>query len=183
LPRIYTKKGDQGETGFADGARVPKDDPRIEAYGTVDELNAAIGSCRTKTPPKKLDRWLARIQNELFEIGADLSFPWGKEGKRIETEKTERLEREIDEIETELAPLAHFIVPGGTELSASLQMARTICRRAERRISPLLRRRACNPEIGVYVNRLSDWLFVMARYSNRQEGVSDIIWRGGAEDE
>ncbi len=190
LPKIYTKTGDRGETGLATGQRVPKDEALLEAYGTVDELNSWLGAARSEKPIPELDGKLERVQRELFEVGTDLAAPWErrarldeKQGPRITPLHTERLEKEIDEIEEKLPRLTQFILPGGGPQASFLHLARTICRRAERKIAGLLRGERCNPEIGVYMNRLSDWLFVMARYSNWMEGRSDMLWSGRSEEE
>lgn len=181
LTRIYTKGGDQGETSLGDGSRVKKHDPRVEAFGTVDEANAAIGLARLHAVGEALDM-LARIQHDLFDLGADLCTPEGSargEGAlRILASQTERLEREIDAMNADLEPLDSFILPGGTPLAAQLHLARTITRRAERLVTALAATETINPEAVKYLNRLSDHLFVLSRVANRDTG--DILWKPGA---
>jgi cob(I)alamin adenosyltransferase len=192
LTRIYTKGGDTGETSLGRGGRVPKHDLRVEAYGTVDETNAAIGMVRVaiaRTVKKGrrragVEAMLARIQNDLFDLGADLCTVMGKSRKdrpalRIVPSQTERLEREIDAMNAELAPLTSFILPGGSEAAAHLHVARTVARRAERRITALAAKQAVNPEAIRYINRLSDHLFVLGRRLN-ENGAADVLWVPGA---
>lgn len=185
LNRIYTKTGDGGETRLASGAPVSKTDLRVESYGTVDELNAVIGVARLNSGQNdRIDAMLARIQNELFDLGADLATPldpppkW--EALRIVASQVERLESEIDWMNDSLKPLDSFILPGGAPLSAHLHLARTVCRRAERDAVRLLESgQAVNPEAVRYLNRLSDHLFVAARRANAN-GAGDILWKPGA---
>jgi cob(I)alamin adenosyltransferase len=181
LTRIYTKGGDKGETSLGDGGRVKKHALRVEAYGTVDEANAAIGVARLHAEGAVLEM-LARIQNDLFDLGADLCTPeTGRKSEgalRILPSQTERLEREIDAMNAELKPLDSFILPGGTPLAAQLHVARTVTRRAERLVTALAEAETLNPEAIKYVNRLSDHLFVLSRVANRETG--DILWRPGA---
>jgi cob(I)alamin adenosyltransferase len=181
LNRIYTKTGDKGETALGDGTRRPKHDLRIQAYGTVDETNAAIGLARLHTRDG-LDEMLGRIQNDLFDLGADLSTPPdGRRGEsrlRIADSQVERLEREIDAMNAELSPLNSFILPGGSEAAAWLHLARTVARRAERRMTQLARKQTVNPEAIRYINRLSDHLFVLARRLN-DNGAADVLWVPG----
>lgn len=185
LNRIYTKTGDGGETRLASGAPVSKTDLRVEAYGTVDELNAVIGVARLNSGQNdRIDAMLARIQNELFDLGADLATPldpppkW--EALRIVASQVERLESEIDWMNDSLKPLDSFILPGGAPLSAHLHLARTVCRRAERDAVRLAESgQAINPEAVRYLNRLSDHLFVAARRANAN-GASDVLWKPGA---
>ena len=187
LTRIYTRGGDQGETSLSDGSRVKKHALRVEAVGTVDEANAAIGMARLDTTGSHAmagpDTMLGRIQNDLFDLGADLSTPEGGGGAqgplRILPKQTERLEHEIDVMNAELQPLDSFILPGGTELAAKLHVARTVVRRAERLTVALAERETINPEAIKYLNRLSDHLFVLARAAN-DRGRSDVLWRPGA---
>ena len=186
LTRIYTRGGDQGETSLSDGTRVKKSALRIEAIGTVDEANAVIGMARLQTGSHAQagpDNMLARIQNDLFDLGADLSTPEGGGGAkgplRILAGQVERLEHEIDAMNAELQPLDSFVLPGGTELAAVLHLARTIVRRAERLAVALAAQETINPEAIKYLNRLSDHLFVLARVSN-DNGLSDVLWRPGA---
>jgi cob(I)alamin adenosyltransferase len=183
LTKIYTRTGDAGDTGILGARRVPKDDPLIEAYGTVDELNSILGLIRTENLAQELDEQIACLQNELFDVGADLAAPWqdrqsdaGSKIRRVSTESTQRLESEIDAAETQLKPLTQFVLPGGSKAAALLHVARTVCRRAERRVAACLRNGGVNPNIGIYLNRLSDWLFVMARLSNAKAGASDTPW-------
>jgi len=182
LNRIYTRTGDDGTTGLVSGARAPKHHPRVEAYGDVDEANAQLGVCRlhAATDPW-LDAVLARIQNELFDLGADLATPErdGLEALRVTASQVERLEHDIDEINRALEPLRSFVLPGGSPLSAQLHIARTVCRRAERRAVRLAGEETVNPEAVKYLNRLSDLLFVAARRANA-DGAQDVLWRPGA---
>jgi len=184
LTRIYTRGGDQGETSLTGGARVKKSSLRIEAIGTVDEANAIIGIARLRTVGSHAmagpDTMLARIQNDLFDLGADLSTPAGDEGAlRIAAKQVERLEHEIDSLNASLQPLDSFVLPGGTELAAALHLARTVVRRAERAAAALAEQEAVSAEALKYLNRLSDHLFVLARMANDQ-GRSDVLWRPGA---
>jgi cob(I)alamin adenosyltransferase len=181
LTRIYTKSGDKGTTALGTGKRVPKHDQRVEAYGTVDETNAAIGIARLHTSGDA-DAALARIQNDLFDLGADLCAPEGdgsKERLRIIDAQVERLEQEIDAMNEELAPLNSFVLPGGSAASAYLHLARTIARRAERDMTRLAEQEPVNPAAIRYINRLSDHLFVLARYEN-DKGAKDVLWKPGA---
>ncbi len=182
LTRIYTRGGDGGETSLGDGARVPKHALRVAAYGTVDEANAAIGIARLHADAAA-DDMLGRIQNDLFDLGADLCTP--EDGRRaagalrIAAAQVERLEHEIDAMNAALRPLDSFILPGGTSAAAHLHLARTIIRRAERLVSELARIEPVNPEAFKYLNRLSDHLFVLGRRVN-DGGASDVLWRPGA---
>ena len=182
LNRIYTKTGDKGETALVTGVRVPKDDLRIACYGTVDETNSAIGIART-TVSGPLDLMLSRIQNDLFDLGSDLATP--EEPKppfeipRIIESQVLRLETEIDEMNAYLAPLTSFVLPGGTPGAAHLHLARTICRRAERLSVELARRDKVGEPALKYLNRLSDHLFVAARFAN-DKGTKDVLWVPGA---
>jgi cob(I)alamin adenosyltransferase len=181
LNRIYTKTGDTGETGLGDGSRVPKYALRVAAYGTTDEANAAIGLARLHTQGE-LDAMLARIQNDLFDLGADLTVPQTtarNEGRlRIAEAQVERLEREIDAMNADLAPLNSFVLPGGTPAAAALHLARTIVRRAERLIVELAETEEINPAAIRYTNRLSDHLFVASRFAN-DKGAKDVLWVPG----
>lgn len=180
--RIYTRTGDAGDTGVYGSLRVRKDDPRIEACGDVDELNSVLGIVRTNKPDSDLEVLLSRIQNELFKIGADIATPLAEENSvkrakvRLSSEPAEYLESEIDRLDAELEPLSQFILPGGGILAAHLHHARTVCRRAERRVVELSAVEQINPEIIRYLNRLSDLLFTMARTANSRAGVPDIPW-------
>jgi cob(I)alamin adenosyltransferase len=179
LTRIYTRGGDQGKTSLGGGRRVDKHDPRVAAYGEVDEANAAIGLARLHCPPEA-DVMLARIQNDLFDLGADLATPGEAPGAlRIVEAQVERLEAEIDRLNAELKPLDSFVLPGGTPAAAYLHLARTVTRRAERAITALATNEAVNPVAVKYVNRLSDHLFVLSRTLNDQ-GRGDVLWRPGA---
>jgi cob(I)alamin adenosyltransferase len=182
LTRIYTRGGDKGETSLGDGTRVAKQSLRVAAFGTVDEANAAIGLARLHTDGEE-DEMLARIQNDLFDLGADLCTP--EEGRRaagalrIIAAQVTRLEREIDRINAALQPLDSFILPGGTQAAAHLHLARTVTRRAERLVCALAAAETVNPEAVKYLNRLSDHLFVLGRRVN-ENGATDVLWRPGA---
>ncbi len=179
--KIYTKTGDQGDTGLFGGPRVGKDDPRIEAYGTVDELNSALGLVRCESLPAELADLISRIQSELFSLGAELATPDpGALGTAlIGPAQSAALERAIDHHEIGLAPLKQFVLPAGTRAAAALHLARTICRRAERRVVSLRRAAAdsVSGELVVYLNRLGDLLFVLARAANHAAGVVDVPWQ------
>jgi len=177
--KIYTKTGDQGETGLFAGGRVAKDDARVEAYGCVDELNAVLGLVRAAPLDPELDAALRRIASELFSLGADLATPLEANASwvvRMDEETVVRLETEIDRFETELEPLRHFILPGGSPAGATLHLARTVCRRAERRAVSLAHTTAINDAALRYLNRLSDWLFVAARLANHRTGRPEEPW-------
>jgi cob(I)alamin adenosyltransferase len=182
LTRIYTKGGDKGETSLGDGSRVAKHALRVEAFGTVDEANAAIGIARLYVEGEA-DRMLARIQNDLFDLGADLCTP--EDGSRaagalrIIAAQVARLEREIDAMNAALKPLDSFILPGGTAAAAYLHLARTLTRRAERLTCALAAAETVNPEAVKYLNRLSDHLFVLGRRVN-DNGAKDVLWQPGA---
>ncbi len=186
LTRIYTRGGDKGETSLGGGARVAKHDPRVAAYGTVDEANATIGLARLHTQGG-LDDILARVQNDLFDLGADLCRPEGGGGGggggraplRVSEAQVLRLEAEIDRINAGLEPLESFLLPGGTPAAAALHLARTVARRAERGITALAHAEAVNPQAVRYINRLSDLLFVLARHAN-DGGTKDVLWEPGA---
>ncbi len=179
LTKIYTRGGDGGETSLGDGARTPKHDLRVAAYGSVDETNATIGLARLYTSGQS-DDMLARIQNDLFDLGADLCRPGEADGAlRIVDAQVERLESEIDAMNEQLAALTSFILPGGSEASAHLHLARTVSRRAERLVSELAIREAINPAALRYINRLSDHLFQLARLAN-DGGKVDVLWTPGA---
>jgi cob(I)alamin adenosyltransferase len=181
LTRIYTRGGDQGETSLGDGSRVPKQALRVEAYGTVDEANAAIGLARLHADPDT-DAMLARIQNDLFDLGADLCTPEEASRSagalRIVAAQVERLEREIDAMNAGLRPLESFILPGGTPAAAYLHLARTVTRRAERLVCALAAEEPVNPDAVKYLNRLSDHLFVLGRRVN-DDGARDVLWQPG----
>jgi cob(I)alamin adenosyltransferase len=179
--KIYTKAGDNGETGLYGGPRVGKDDLRIEAFGTVDELNAVLGLARTSSPPAEIDTHLERIQNDLFDLGAELATPDAKaRGTNfIGDVQIKELETAIDQFDANLEPLKTFVLPGGSSTAAWLHVARAVCRRAERRVVTLSRVPTADisPSIVVYLNRLSDLLFVLARAANRMVGIADVKWR------
>jgi len=181
LTRIYTRGGDTGDTSLGNGTRVRKDTLRVEAYGTVDEANAAIGLARLHTEGM-VDAMLARIQNDLFDLGADLCRPEGetadKTTLRVVPEQVQRLETEIDAINEDLDPLSSFVLPGGQPAAAFLHQARTVARRAERLAVALADREQVNPEAVKYLNRLSDLLFVLSRHCN-DGGAADILWEPG----
>ena len=181
LTRIYTRGGDKGKTSLGNGSRVAKHAPRVAAYGTVDECNSVIGLVRLHTSDEA-DATLARIQNDLFDLGADLCTPEEEAPAypplRITASQVERLEQEIDTMNAELEPLQSFVLPGGTAASAHLHLARTVARRAEREITVLAEDEAINPEAVRFINRLSDLLFVMGRYLN-DKGRSDVLWVRG----
>jgi cob(I)alamin adenosyltransferase len=182
LNRIYTKSGDKGETALGDGTRLPKHALRIAAFGTVDEANAAIGIARLHTRGDA-DEMLARIQNDLFDLGADLCVPEdsrrGSEALRIVDSQVERLEHEIDAMNAELKPLNSFVLPGGTAAAAYLHLARTIVRRAERLLVELAEKEKIGAPALKYINRLSDHLFVTSRYVN-DKGANDVLWKPAA---
>lgn len=177
--KIYTKTGDTGQTSLFAGGRVDKDHLRLHAYGTIDELNSVLGMARAAQLDAALDTVMGRVQAELFHVGADLATPLDAEAKwivRVDEAMTSRLEQEIDAFETELEPLKTFILPGGMLAAAHLHLARTVCRRAERWIVALHKETDLNPLVQPYVNRLSDWLFVVARVANARAGVGDVPW-------
>ena len=184
LNRIYTRTGDGGKTRLSTGAPVAKTHPRVEAYGAVDELNAQIGWARTTLAAEPvLDAMLARVQNDLFDLGADLATPEGTratEDLRVLDSQVARLEGEIDQLNDQLEPLTSFVLPGGTEAAAALHLARTVCRRAEREAVRLIEAgEDVSPPAMRYLNRLSDLLFVAARYAN-DKGAAEVFWQSGA---
>ncbi len=187
---IYTRTGDKGETGLGDGSRRPKDDPRVAAVGDVDETNCAVGLARLATRASAdpalaaIEQVLARIQNDLFDLGADLCQPPPDDEKpgavlRIAASQVDALERAIDALNAELAPLRSFVLPGGSPAAAALHQARAVCRRAERSVVQLAAREKVGPTALAYVNRLSDFLFVAARFAN-DRGSADVLWAPGA---
>jgi cob(I)alamin adenosyltransferase len=183
LSRIYTKTGDRGDTALGDGTRVPKDHVRVAAYGSVDELNSILGLLLALQPPPAESDLLRGIQNDLFDVGADLCVPAPpKEAPgarlRVRPEQAVRLEAAIDRLNAGLQPLTSFVLPGGTPAAAWAHLARTVCRRAERDVVSLAHTEAVNPEVIVYLNRLSDLLFVLARVYNNQ-GRDDVLWQPG----
>jgi cob(I)alamin adenosyltransferase len=180
--RIYTKSGDHGETGLFGGERVPKDHPRVAAYGAVDELNAALGLARALEPRDFEDDLLQTIQRHLFTLGAELATPDPARlakalgGPPVGDTEVTLLERAIDRVDADLPPLKTFILPGGAPKGAALHVARTVCRRAERSVVGLARATTLSPAVGIYLNRLSDLLFVLARSANARAGAGDVPW-------
>ncbi|WGL61413.1 cob(I)yrinic acid a,c-diamide adenosyltransferase [Pigmentibacter sp. JX0631] len=185
IVKVYTKTGDKGTTGLADGNRVPKDDLRIECYGTIDELNSILGICRQNLEemPKKektiLDSWIYSIQNDLFNLGADLATPLSSRWKNMivlnETD-TIQLEKMIDFCQNILEPLQEFVLPGGTKLNSYFHLARTVCRRAERLTVALSMEKEINPNILPYINRLSDLFFVLSRWVQKLAKSNEVTW-------
>lgn len=177
---IYTRTGDAGETGLFGGGRVGKDDPRVEAYGEVDELNAALGLARASELDPGLDAMARAIQEQLFAVGAVLATPSGSKAEqqvpKVKPEWAQEAERQIDALDRELPAMTHFVLPGGSRAAAALHVARTVCRRAERRVVPLMRSGKIDASVVVYLNRLSDLLFTMARAANRRAGIEDVKW-------
>ncbi len=174
LSKIVTRTGDNGTTGLGDGSRVPKDDARIEAIGAVDELNSLLGLLLTHKIPESPRACLNRIQHELFDLGGELSIPGHL---MIKPEAAERLEHDTERFNTSLPPLQEFILPGGTAAAAICHVARAVCRRAERRTVTLARQSQINPCLQIYLNRLSDLLFVVARILARNDGGQEILWQ------
>ena len=181
LTRIYTRGGDGGETSLGDGTRVSKLDSRIEAFGTVDELNAALGVVLSDNLTDDVRPVLQRVQNELFDLGADLSVPAHVEGRlRVEKTMVDRLEDDCDRFNADLPELRSFVLPGGTVAAAGLHVARTICRRAEREALRASEQHELGPLVTTYLNRLSDLLFILARSANAQAGRDEPLWKPGA---
>jgi cob(I)alamin adenosyltransferase len=183
LSRIYTKTGDDGETGLGDGSRVPKDHPRVAAYGGVDEVNAVLGLLLAHEPNHPEAALLLGVQNDLFDVGADLCVPPAADEQpgqrlRVRAEQVLRLEAAIDRINANLKPLTSFVLPGGSPVAAWCHLARTVCRRAERDVVTLARSEPVNPQALVYLNRLSDLLFVLALASN-EKGPGNVLWVPG----
>jgi cob(I)alamin adenosyltransferase len=180
LTKIYTKTGDAGLTGLGGGQRVPKDSIRVETYGTVDELNSQIGVALATGLCDRLAAELPLIQNELFDLGSDLATPATSQARHpvptVEPRHIDKLELLIDELNEVVGPLANFLLPGGSPGAAQLHVARTICRRAERAATTLAREESIGPTVLPYLNRLSDALFVMARFENHERGVSEPLW-------
>jgi cob(I)alamin adenosyltransferase len=178
---IYTRSGDEGETGLFGGGRVPKDDPRVEAYGEVDELNAVVGLARSLSQHPELNALAKEVQDQLFTLGSVLATPAGTKAAahipQVKPEWATEMEKAIDRFDQELLPLNQFILPGGAGAAAAFHVARTVCRRAERRVLPLLRRGEVASDVLVYLNRLSDYLFTLARVANHREGVRDVPWK------
>jgi len=181
LTRIYTRGGDAGETSLGDGSRVSKLDSRIAAYGTTDELNSLLGVVLAGVCPAELREPLGRIQNELFDVGADLCVPFQVEGRlRVDQEMVDRLEGLCDAFNEPLPELKSFVLPGGTAAAAGLHVARTVCRRAERETLVAAGEHEVNPLVAVYLNRLSDLLFILARAANALAGADEPLWKPGA---
>ena len=178
--KIYTKTGDAGTTSLFGGKRLPKDDFRVEAYGTIDELNSLLGIILAENPQADVIKKVTRVQKELFVLGSDLSSPFGIKVKvpRITKSYITRLEKEIDRMEKNLPKLKNFILPGGSPIGSKLHLARSIARRAERSIAALSQTEKINKNAQIYINRLSDWLFVLARYVNKLENQKENIWKG-----
>jgi len=181
LTKIYTRGGDAGETSLGDGSRVSKLDCRIGAFGTVDELNSALGVVLAGDVPSELRPPLERIQNELFDVGADLSVPWGVTDRlRVEQGMVDELERLCDRFNADLPELRSFVLPGGSEAAARLHVARTLCRRAERDALEASQELELNPLVLRYLNRLSDLLFILARAANAGAGREEPLWKPGS---
>ncbi len=182
LTRIYTRAGDGGETSLGDGSRVSKLDCRIASFGTVDELNTQVGVALAGELPDDFRQVLEHVQNDLFDVGADLSVPWGIADRlRISAQRVEALERECDRFNAELPPLKSFVLPGGSEAAARLHVARTVCRRAERGVIAAMDEVEVNPLVLAYLNRLSDLLFILARAANAAAGRDEPLWKPGGE--
>lgn len=179
--KIYTKTGDSGQTGLLGGDRIEKDSARIESIGAIDELNAYIGVCIATCPLPEIAAQLTRVQNQLFDLGSELACPPGGKFElvSITTTQIELLESEIDSMDQELPPLKNFILPGGSEFAAHLHFARTLCRRAERQLLALHRINSLRSELIIYVNRLSDWMFCLARLANLRLGTAEQLWSKG----
>jgi len=181
LTKIYTRGGDAGETSLGDGSRISKLDARIAAYGTVDELNSAVGLTLASDCPDGMRAVLGRVQNELFDLGADLSVPMEQDARlRVTQEQVDALERDCDRFNAELPELKSFVLPGGSEVSARLHLARTTCRRAEREALVASGLYTVNPLALAYLNRLSDLLFILARAANAAVGYQEPLWRPGS---
>lgn len=178
--RIYTKQGDEGKTALFDGTRVDKCDLRLETYGTLDELNSHLGAALALCTFSAMAEILQRLQHELFDAGSDLATPLDSPNspkiRRIEATDYQRIEKWIDEVTAQLPPLKNFVLPGGTVLSAQLHICRTVCRRAERHLVALKRHENLGPAILIYLNRLSDFLFTLARWANVLAGVDEVFW-------
>jgi cob(I)alamin adenosyltransferase len=183
LSRIYTKTGDKGETSLGDGSRVPKNHPRVTAYGSVDELNAVLGLLVSQHPDLAETQLVRGIQNDLFDVGADLCVPPAADEKagqrlRVTAAQSQHLENAIDRLNAGLTPLRSFVLPGGQSAAAWCHLARTVCRRAERDVVTLCQSEPVNPEVVIYLNRLSDLLFVLGRVYNNN-GQDDVLWQPG----
>jgi cob(I)alamin adenosyltransferase len=184
ITKVYTRTGDDGTTGLGSGGRMGKDSPRIEAYGTVDELNSQVGLALAAGVNEKIAGPLAAIQNDLFHLGSDLCVPEEEKARlpvpQIEARHVQALEELMDRLSEELAPLENFVLPGGSPGAAQLHVARTVCRRAERAVVALSRRESVGAFTVKYLNRLSDALFVMARHENARRGIPDVLWNSRA---
>jgi cob(I)alamin adenosyltransferase len=181
LTRIYTRLGDEGDTHLGDMSRARKTSPRVVAYGEVDELNAVLGVARAQGLSPEMDGWLATVQNELFDVGADLCVPPGDDARtrlRVDASQVRRLEALCDEVNATLPDLTSFVLPAGSAAAAALHHARTVCRRAERAAVALADAEPVTPEALAYLNRLSDLLFILARAANRDAG-GDVLWQPG----
>jgi cob(I)alamin adenosyltransferase len=180
--RIYTRTGDKGDTGLVGGKRVPKESPRIEAIGTLDELNATLGICMIHAKGTELEETLCLLQNWLFDLGSELATP--RESKcyaeSVQEKHVKYLEDSIDKQTAHLEPLKNFILPGGSDLAAYLHLARCVCRRAERCVLRLPHKEEARPQVLAFLNRLSDWFFVAARTANRLKNIQDIKWEAGS---
>lgn len=177
--KIYTKTGDDGTTSLFSGGRVPKTHLRVEAYGTVDELNSVLGVARAHRPSRQTDDYLARVQRQLFHLGADLATPLDAKSDwvaRMDADTVRWLEERIDEMTAALPPLTNFILPGGSLAAAQIHVARTVCRRAERLVVALQEHETIGDHALIYLNRLSDFLFTLARYENMRAGIPDVMW-------
>ena len=180
LTRIYTRGGDGGQTSLGDGSRVPKLDCRIGAFGAVDELNSQLGLVLAAAVPDRFRPWLERIQNDLFDVGADLSVPFGVTDRlRVTQPSIDELERLCDELNANLPELRSFVLPGGTDAAARLHVARAVCRRAERDALTADAEHGINPLVLAYLNRLSDFLFIAARAANADAGLDEPLWKPG----
>ena len=180
LTRIYTRGGDRGETSLGDGSRVSKLDCRIQAFGTVDELNSLLGVVLAGRLPDELRPVLERVQNELFDVGADISVPFGVGDRlRVSSSQIEAIERDCDRFNAALPELKSFVLPGGTEAAAGLHVARAVCRRAERAVLDAAQELELNRDVLVYLNRLSDLLFILARAANAAAGTDEPLWKPG----
>lgn len=177
--KIYTKTGDDGSTSLFSGGRVSKTDLRVEAYGTVDELNSVLGVVRAQTPHAQTSAWIEHVQNQLFYLGADLATPLDAKAEwivRLDAAAIAWLEESIDQMTAELPELRHFILPGGSAAAAQIHVARTVCRRAERISVALSAHEDIGPHAVIYLNRLSDFLFTLARWENQQSGIAEAQW-------
>lgn len=180
ISKVTTRVGDGGETHLGDGSRVPKSSPRVAAYGTVDELNSLLGLALAHGLDPEITPWVRRVQNELFRVGGGLCFPGGGKDHRgmptVESRHVQVLEKEMERLLEYLPPLEEFLLPGGSPGAAALHVARTVCRRSERLVVALGREDAVDETVVIYLNRLSDWLFVLARYENHRRGVAEPLW-------